>query len=95
MAHSEGGTFIKDPDATLDFIWDWSQWLKSGETIVNSQFLIQQSGLEVETESNSATDCTAWLSGGAVGIPYVVTNRITTNEGRIDDRSITIRVTER
>jgi hypothetical protein len=27
------GTWIKDPDAVLDYTVDWSAWLESGDTI--------------------------------------------------------------
>src|SRR5690606_1449489 len=30
----------KDPDATLDWIFDWNEWLGATETIVNSEFIV-------------------------------------------------------
>ena len=36
-----------------------------------------------------------WISGGTAGKVYRVTCQITTDSGRIDERSITIRVIER
>ncbi|AZM51779.1 hypothetical protein DMA15_03605 [Streptomyces sp. WAC 01529] len=87
-------TWEKDPDATLDWVWDWSDWLEPGETITTSTMTVS-AGLTLNSDAHSATSATAWVSGGTPGTPYQVTNRIITSAGRIDDRSITIRVKNR
>lgn len=92
MATTEDWT--KDPDATLDWIFDWSSWLQAGETISSSEFIVS-AGLTVGVTSNTTISATVWLSGGSTGQVYQVTNRITTNQGRTDDRSIRIRVVNR
>lgn len=84
----------KDPDATLDWVWDWNEWLDEGETISTSTFFATV-GLVITQSSNTTKTATVWLSGGTAGQVYQVTNRITTSSGRTDDRSITIRVEER
>lgn len=84
----------KDPDATLDWVWDWNEWLDEGETISTSTFIVSV-GITVSSTSNTTKTATVWLSGGTAGQVYQVTNRINTSSGRTDDRSITIRVTER
>lgn len=84
----------KDPDARLDWIWDWSDWLDAGETITLSVFTVS-AGLVLDTSTNSTTTATVWLTGGTAGQPYSVANRITTSVGRIDEKTITIRVTNR
>lgn len=84
----------KDPDATLDYVWDWNEWLDEGETLTASTFLTTV-GLVISDYSHTTKTATVWLSGGTAGQVYQVTNRITTSSGRIDDRSITIRVEER
>lgn len=86
--------FIKDPDAVLDYMFDWSSWLSSGESITSSTMIVS-SGINLDSSTNTSTKATAWISGGTSGQPYSVTNRITTSAGRTDDRTITIRVTDR
>lgn len=93
--------FTKDPDAVLDYHFDWTLWMANGDYIVASQF-ISTPGIVIGTGANGAantsfttTNTTCWLIGGSPGQPYVVTNRITTAQGRVDDRSITIRVQDR
>lgn len=87
-------TWEKDPDAVLDWVWDWSDWLAPGETISTSVFTVS-AGLDLDSQSNTLASATAWLSGGTPGVPYTVANRVTTSAGRTDERSITIRVTNR
>ena len=84
----------KDPDARLEWVWDWNEWLDEGETITASEFFATV-GLVIDSDSNTTKTATVWLTGGTAGQVYQVTNRITTSTGRIDDRSITIRVVER
>lgn len=86
--------WVKDPDAVLDWRWDWSEWLADGETITASVFTVS-AGLVKNSDTHSATSATVWLSGGTPGTPYSVANRITTSAGRTDERTITIRVTNR
>lgn len=86
--------YLKDPDAVLDYIFDWSRWLAGNEEIVASN-IEASAGINLDSQENTLTTATAWISGGTSGQPYTVTNRITTDLGRTDDRTITIRVTPR
>lgn len=89
-------TFVKDPQAQLDFSVDWSDWLTDPETISASSWTIP-TGLTLVAQSYTTTTATVFLSGGTVGRSYVVSNQITTNNAtpRIDERSFTITVQER
>lgn len=51
--------------------------------------------LEKVMESFTVERATIWLKGGVAGEDYEVTNRITTSQGRIDDRTVLIPVRER
>lgn len=84
----------KDPDATLDWIFDWNDWLGETETITSVEF-IADPGITIEDQGNTTKTATVWLSGGTEGQVYRVTCRITSSEGRIDDRSFTLRCTNR
>jgi hypothetical protein len=85
--------FEKDPHAILDYQVDWSEWL-GADTISTSTWTVP-AGLTLEAETETGTTATVWLSGGTAGQSYTVTNRIVTDGGRTDDRSITIVVAER
>jgi hypothetical protein len=87
-------TFIKDPNAVLDYSIEWSKWL-AGDQIQSSDWCVSDPAIEAASDSNSATRTTVWISGGAEGQSYTVTNRITTSCCRTDERSFLIHVQER
>jgi hypothetical protein len=89
-------SFVKDPDAVLDYTFDWSQWLTGTDAITSSTWIVE-SPLEIVPASDSFTDTTAtvFLSGGEEGSNYTLTNRITTDGSRTDDRTIEIHVRSR
>jgi len=83
--------FEKDPDAKLDFMIDWSDFLASGESISASSWYTPTGITEVST-SNTADTATIWVSGGTAGSSYILINRTTTDNStpRIAERSIII-----
>lgn len=85
---------VKDSDAVLDYAFEFEDWLSPSETI-NSITIIASPGITVDSSSNTTDTVTVWLSGGTAGVPYTVTCRIVTNQGRTDDRTMTIRVVNR
>mgnify|MGYP003594344428 FL=1 len=86
-------SFVKDPDAVLDYEWDWSAWL--GTDTIASHTVTAATGLTVDTSEATSTAVTAWLSGGSVGMSYAVTCHVVTAAGREDDRTVTVTVMER
>lgn len=87
--------FVKDPDATLDYAFDWSQWL-SNDTIVSSEWVAESGITKVPaSESIDGNITRVFISGGAVGESYTLANKITTNASRIDERSIEIKIRQR
>lgn len=94
MNGTKGSPFIKDPDAVLDFSWDWSDWLSPiSDTIASQTF--QLSGITKDSHSQIGGVVTAFLSGGTAGALATATCRIVTAGGRTDDRTIYIRIKER
>lgn len=87
-------TYDHDPDAVLDYRWDWSLWLQGADTISSHQVIIDGT-VVLGTNSHDDTSVTAWISGGAAGENARVTARITTAQGRTDDRTIVLDVMER
>lgn len=98
-------TFVKDPQAVLDYKFDWkaltngsgpSDWLASSETI--SSFVITaDAGLTVNSSSQTDTNTsvTVWLSGGTDGTEYSLACKIVTSSARTDERTVTISVRNR
>jgi hypothetical protein len=86
---------VKDPDAVLDYTFDWTEWLQSvSDTIVPSTGadVTCDTGLTVQTVNIIDGQVIAWLEGGTVGNQYNVECQITTVDGRVDRRSIAIKI---
>ena len=97
-------TFSKDPDAVLDYLFDWkastngngvSDWLESSETI-SDHTITADTGITVDSSelANSDSSVKVWLSGGTAGANYKIACKITTSNAREDERTIVIRVRE-
>lgn len=85
--------YVKDPDATLDYTFDWTDRLAEDEEITNTEIIVPE-GMTLLYMENTAKTVTCWLSGGVATLRYWITCRITTNQGRVDDRSISIWIKE-
>lgn len=86
--------YVKDPDATLDYVWNWADWL-GADTITGTPTFTVPSGLTKTAQSNTTTTATAWISGGTAGTTYDVACKIVTAGGRTDERTIKITVRNR
>lgn len=91
--------FSKDADSTTDYSVDWGTWLTAGETIVSASWSVQPAGdasdIALTNETISGSLCGVHVSGGQQAYRYQLTCRINTDAGRSDDRSLTLRITER
>ena len=96
---------IKDPDATLDYKFDWkaetngngdSDWLASGETI-STYTVTVDAGLTKDSDAKADTDTSVviWLSGGTAGVDYEIACKIVTSASRTDERTGKVPVRER
>lgn len=85
---------LKDPSDVLDYAVDWSRWLTDGDTVTASTWDVP-AGLTKGADSHASGKATVWLSGGTAGQQYVVTNHITTTQGRQADKSLTVNVRNR
>ena len=82
--------YDKDPNAVLDYAFDWSAWLSESETI-SAHDVTVPAGITLDSSEDTDDTVTAWLSGGTLGTTYTVVCQITTNQARTDERSIIIR----
>lgn len=87
----------QDPDSTLDYQLDWSEWLDEGESIAESYWVVSPTGT-ISASGASTTLTYVWFSGGDPGSEITLTNTITTDLSpipRIDSRSLIISIEER
>lgn len=88
--------YKKDPDALLDFSWNWEPYLtQMNDTIASVEF-IAEDGITIDAVATGVGFLnyitTVWLEGGTLGEDYNVVHRITTTDGRVDDRTMTIQI---
>jgi hypothetical protein len=90
---------LKDPGAVLDYTVDWgASYLAPGELLASSEWSVapdEPGGVTVVGSDFDATTSTVKAGGGIAGHVYSLANRITTGAGRVDERSIVVRVEER
>jgi hypothetical protein len=95
--------FLKDPDATLDYLVNFGRWLPVGDTITTRTVTVGTgitkvsdaivAGTDVNGASVASAAVLVWLSSGVLGQEYPVTCHVTTAAGRINDETFTVRIT--
>ena len=85
---------LKDPSAVLDYVFDWTEWLATGETITDHT-ITADTGITDDGSTESDGKVIVWLSGGTAGENYKVACLIETSAGRTDERTIWIKVVNR
>jgi hypothetical protein len=89
------GAYIeKDPYAVLDYSLDWTNWMPSGDTITSIS-VTADSGITIDSTTNTDFIATAYISGGTAGTIYNVEYKIVTTNGLQDSRNFRIKVVER
>lgn len=92
MTASIPNEVFKAPGDVLDYMWNWADWLPSGDSISVSTFTAA-SGITVEVSpaaSHTGTSATVWIGGGTVDQTYTVTNQIVTTGGRTAQWTTTV-----
>lgn len=96
-------SWLKDPEATVDYAVDWQEGGYLGEppnlrAVVGSTWHVspvEPGGLDVSGSLLAGNVATCFVSGGIVGHSYMLTNRAQISNGAHDERSILIRVEQR
>jgi hypothetical protein len=88
-------TILKDPDAVLDYTFDWTLYLDDIVDTLSSRTIVVPSGITKVSDSIVGKTVVVWLSGGTVGTTYRIVCRIVTVGGRTDDRSIFVKIKDR
>jgi len=89
---------LKDPDAVLDYSVDWGAEYLGGDQLATSEWSVdpvETGGVTVEDSAFDASTSTVKAGGGLPGRIYRLINHVVLGSGRIDTRSIVLRVEKR
>ena len=90
---------LKDPDAVLDYMVDWgAEYLGGTDVLTNSEWFVipdEPGGVTVVPGAFDGRTAIVKASGGVPGHIYRLVNRVELISGRVDSRSITLRVEKR
>ena len=86
-------TFSKQPGETLDYDFDFTDWMPTGDAIASS-VVTAESGVTLGTKISTDTVIKQFISGGTDGQKYKVTCKITTNDGRIKELELMLKIKE-
>lgn len=92
-------TFKKDPNAELDYAWNWSKWLLPISDTIASYTLFPDTGLTILDDDLQGNLVVAKIKGGKAGQTQKVVCRIVTVGGsmgpRTDERTLYLEILER
>ena len=97
---NDGSVIDKDPESTLKYEIDWSQWLPTGDAISTSSWSVEtitddSDNLTTTGNTNTTTTATVTLSGGTTGNIYKVYNTIVTDNALTVRRHFRVKIVER
>lgn len=83
--------FTHGAGSTLDYGFNWSEWLQSGETITVSVWAPATDLIFTNAAvTGTGTITSVFVAGGEAGKTYKLYNTVTTSAGRIDSRTLTL-----
>ena len=88
-------TIEKDPDAELDYIVKFGDWLEPNADSIEQVLSVIAVGVTIDSADVLGSNVVLWVSGGEVGQPASVTVRVRTTGGRVDDRTIHFKIKQR
>ena len=74
--------------SVLNIGLDWADWLGT-DTITLSEWTAD-ADLTLSRKQNTTTTTSCYVSGGILNKTYQITNKITTLDGKVDTRYVTI-----
>ena len=89
---------MKDPDAVLDYSIDWGAEYLGDDLVADSSWAVdpdEPEGVAITGSDFDPATTTVKAAGGVPGRIYRLVNHVTLESGRVDSRSIVLRVEAR
>jgi hypothetical protein len=87
--------YVQDPNDKLDWSHDWSDFLAAGDSIASRVWSIDPEGGSPSLIVSGGTSASVLIGNLTVGVVYRLSEKITTTNGVIAERSLTIRCEEK
>jgi hypothetical protein len=89
------GTFAMQPDESLDYDLDYTDWLTTGDNVSSATVAVTPADeLAATLVQINDPRVKVWLEGGTDGTTYKVSVTMTTADGRVKQDEFKIRVKE-
>lgn len=95
-----GLQITKDTEAQLTYTFDWSSWLEGDDAIATTEYTVtarrnDPTPILIESQGIDGNNTYVELAAGQASKTYVVTCKVTTNDGLIDRRAFRVNVEDR
>lgn len=88
------GTFRKRPDDQLDYDVKFERWLSEGDTITDATAVADPVGVTIDRVEVFGDVVKVWISGGEVGASHSINVTVTTDQGRVKEVTLNLRIVE-
>lgn len=90
----------KDVEANLTYTFDWSDWLSTGDQLASVAYTVNArrndpAPVVIESQGITGDNTYVQLSAGQTDKTYIVSSKITTNDGAVDRRNFRLNVKTR
>lgn len=89
---------LKDPDAVLDYLVDWGAEYLGADALLTSEWSVspaEDGGVTIVGDEFDGRNATVKVAAGVPGHIYRLFNQVHLESGRVDSRSVTLRVEKR
>lgn len=90
----------KDVEAELTYNFEWSDWLDTGDGLASAEYTVNArrndpTQVVIASSGVDGTKSYCHLTGGQEDRVYIVTAKVTTNNGHVDRRAFRVNVKAR
>jgi hypothetical protein len=82
----------KSPDERLDYDFDFTRWLSEGDAIASATAEVEFGTIVTDGVEHSDTAAKVWVTGGTDGETAEIKVQVTTDQGRIKDECLKLRI---
>ena len=88
---------LHDPNANIDYGFDWVDFLSTGEAVASSTWRSSSTDVTLSSAAKTTRVTSVFATGGTPGDVVRLINKMTTNSApaRVDERVVVLRIAQR